>query len=193
MQPAWSRISIVAGVAAVAAAVSAFAAPAGATRAHAGAQVVDKIYSCLTKPRRLFFVGAQVRLPPGGQVPAGPAMATVTTADDHRFQVVFKDVKNSLKVDRSICRPSSHRLPLKPAGLSLDQTVSRDFVGHITGKCPVRTKRVLVHFRVSTTGGTPTRSLFAVRKDSAKGKPRAFFKWSPRKISDYLAESCTTY
>jgi hypothetical protein len=193
MQPSWGRISIVVGAAAVAATGSAFAAPAGATRAHAGAQVVDKTYSCLTKPRRLFFVGAQVRLPPGGQVPAGPAMATVTTADDHRFQIVFKDVKDSLKVDKSICRPSSRRLPLKPAGLALDQTVSRDFVGHITGKCPVRTKRVLVHFRVSTTAGTPTHALLAVRKDSAKGKPLAFFKWSPRKISDYLAESCTTY
>ena len=193
MQPSWGRISILAGAVALAAAASAFAPPAGATRAHAGAHVVDKTYSCLTRPRRLFFVGAQVRLPPGGQVPAGPAMATVTTADDHRFQVVFKDVKNSLKVDRSICRPSSHRLPLEPAGLSLDQTVSRDFVGHITGKCPVRTKRVLIHFRVSTSGGTPTRALFAARKDSVQGKPLAFFKWSPRKISDYLAESCTTY
>jgi hypothetical protein len=193
MQPSWGRIAIVAGAAAVAATASALAPPAGATGAPAGAQVVDKTYSCLAKPRRLFFVGAQVRLPPGGQVQAGPAMATVTTADDHRFQVVFKDVKNSLKVDKSVCRPSSHRVALKPGGLALDQTVTRNFVGHITGKCPVRTKRVLVHFRVSLTGGSPSEALFAVRKDSTKGKPLAFFKWSPRKISDYLAESCTTY
>jgi hypothetical protein len=193
MQPSWGRISVVVGAAAVAASASAFAAPAGATRADASTQVVDKTYSCLAKPRRLFFVGAQVRLPPGGQVPAGPAMATVSTANDHRFQVVFKDVKNSLKVDRSICRPSPRRLPLKPAGLSLDQTVTRNLVGHMTGKCPVRTKRVLVHFRVSLTGGIPTRASLAVRRDSAKGKPLAFLRWSPRKISDYLAESCTTF
>jgi hypothetical protein len=193
MQPSRGRIVIAAGAVAAASAASAFAAPAGVTRTHAGARVVDKTYSCLAKPRRLFFFGTQVRLPPGGQVPAEPAMATVTTAADHAFQVVFKDMKNSLKVDKSVCRPSSHRLALKPAGLTLDQTVTPQFGAHITGKCPVHTKRVLVHFRVSMTGGTPARALLAVRQDSAKGRPLAFFKWSPRKISGYLAKNCTTY
>jgi hypothetical protein len=193
MQTSWGRVSIVAGVAAAAAAASAFVAPASAIRAHADAQVVEKTYSCRAAPHPVFFYGAQVRLPPGGQVAAGPAMATVTTADDHAFQVVFKDVKNSLKVDKSVCRPSSRRVALKPAGLALDQTVTRDLVGHMSGKCPTHAKRVLVHFRVSMTRGTPKQALLAVRNDSAKGHQLAFFKWSPRKISGYLANSCTTY
>ncbi len=191
-QPSWGRISIVAGAAAAAAA-GAFAAPAGATRAHAGTQVVDRTYSCRSAPHPDFIFGAQVRLPPGGQVAAGPAMATVTTANDHAFQVVFKDVKNSLRVDKSVCRPSSRRVALKPAGLALDQTITRNAGGQMSGKCPTHAKRVLVHFRVSLTAGTPKQALLAVRKDSAKGHQLAFFKWSPRKISDYLAESCTTY
>jgi hypothetical protein len=29
--------------------------------------------------------------------------------------------------------------------------------------------------------------------DDAKAKPLAFFKWSPDKITGYLAKSCTTY
>jgi hypothetical protein len=193
MQASLGRISIVAVTAAVAAAASAFAPPAGATRAHAGAQVVDKTYSCRSAPHPVFFYGAQVRLPPGGQVAAGPAMATVTTANDHAFQVVFKDVKNSLKVDKSVCRPSSRRVALKPAGLALDQTVTRNLGGQMSGKCPTHAKRVLVHFRVSMTAGTPKQALLAVRNDSAKGRQLAFFKWSPRKISGYLAQSCTTY
>lgn len=193
MQPSWGRIVIVAAVVGEAAATSAYAASASAMRAHAGAQVVDKTYSCRVWRQHPFFFGTQVRLPPGGQVKAGPATATVTTAADHAFQVVFKDVKNSLKVDRSVCRLSSRRVALKPAGLALNQTVTPQFMGQLTGKCPTHAKRVLVHFRVAMTAGTPQRALLAVRKDGAKGRPLAFFKWSPRKISAYLAKSCTTY
>jgi hypothetical protein len=184
-QPCRGRTFIVAGAVAAAAAGSAFAAPAS--------HVVDKTYSCRSFPHQVFFVGAQVRLPPGGQVQAGPAMATVTTAADHAFQMVFKDVKKSLKVDKAICRPSSRRVALRPGRLPLNQTVTPDFMGHITGKCPTHTKRVLIHFRVSLAGGVPQRALFAVRKDTAKGRSLAFFKWAPRKISGYLAKSCTTY
>jgi hypothetical protein len=120
-------------------------------------------------------------------------MASVTTANDHAYQVVFKDVKNSLKVDKPVCSPSSRRVALKPSGLALFQTVTTHFVGHLNGNCPTRVKRVLVHFRITMTGGTPQRALFAVRKGDARGRPLAFFKWSPDKITGYLAKSCTTY
>ena len=193
MRASWRRISVVAGAAAATAVASAIPAFAGATRAHAGVEIVEKTYSCRSAPRPVFIYGAQVRLPPGGQVAAGPAMATVTTADDHAFQVVFKDVKNSLKVDRSVCRPSSRRAALKPAGLALDQTVTRNLVGHLSGKCPTHAKRLLVHFRIAMTGGTPERALLAVRQDKARSRPLAFLRWSPRKITDYVAQSCTTY
>ena len=119
--------------------------------------------------------------------------ASVTTANDHAFQVVFKDVKNSLKVDQPVCRPSSRQVVLKPAGLALFQTVTTHFMGHLNGNCPTRVQRVLVHFRITMTAGTPQRALFAVRKGDAKGRPLAFFKWSPDKITGYLAKSCTTY
>lgn len=192
MQPSRGRVVIAAAVV-VAAAASAYAAPAGATRARAGAQVVDKTYSCRVWRQHPFFFGTQVRLPPGAGGGAQPALASVTTAHDHAYQVVFKDVKNSLRVDRPVCRPSSRRVALKPAGLALFQTVTPQFVGHISGKCPTHVERVLVHFRIAMTKGTPERALFAVRKDDTRGRPIAFFRWSPSKITGYLANSCTTF
>jgi len=193
MQSSWGRIVLATAAVAVAVSTSAYAAPAGVTRAHAGEQAVDRTYSCRNAPHRVFFFGTQVRLPPGGQVAAGPAMASVTTAADHAFQVVFKDVKNSLRVDKSVCRPSSRRVALKPSGLAKDQTVTPSYAGHSSGKCPTHAKRVLVHFRIAMTGGAPERALLAVRQDRAKGRPLAFFNWSPRKVTDYLAKSCTTF
>ena len=188
-QPSWGRISIVAGAAAAAAA-GACAAPAGATRAHAGTQVVDRTYSCRSAPHPDFIFGAQVRLPPGGQVAAGPAMATVTTANDHAFQVVFKDVKNSLRVDKSPCRTSSRRIALRPAGLPLYETVTSHHLGHVNARCAAA-KRVLVRFRITMTGGKPERALFAVRNDALKGRQVEFLKWSASTITAYLSNGCT--
>jgi uncharacterized membrane protein len=192
MQSAWSRVVIAAAVA-LAVTASAYAAPRSTARAHVGAQVVDKTYSCRARGQNPFFFGTQVRLPATQYQKAQPAMATVITARDSAFQVVFKDVKNSLKVDTPVCRPSSRRVALKPAGLSLYQTVTPRLFGHLNGKCPTHVPRVLVHIRVSMTDGAPSRALFAVRKDDAKARPLAFFKWAPTKISGYLAGSCTVF
>ena len=193
MQPSWGRIVVVAAAAAVTATATAYTARASATQAPAGAQVVDKTYSCRVWRQHPFYFGTQVRLPATASGGAQPGLASVTTANDHAFQVVFKDVKNSLKVDQPVCRPSSRQVVLKPAGLALFQTVTTHLVGHLNGNCPTRVKRVLVHFRITMTAGTPQRALFAVRKGDAKGRPLAFFKWSPDKITGYLAKSCTTY
>ena len=193
MQSSWRRILIATAAVAAAVGASAYAAPASVTMVHAGGQVVDRTYSCRNAPHRVFFFGTQVRLPPGGQVAAGPAMASVTTAANHAFQVVFKDVKNSLRVDRSVCRPSLRRVALKPSGLARDQTVTPSYAGHSSGKCPTHTKRLLVRFRIAMSRGTPERAVLAVRQDRAKGRPLAFLNWSPRKITDYVAESCTTF
>ena len=193
MHPSWSRIVIVAAAAAVAATATAYTARASATQAPAGEQVVDKTYSCRVWRQHPFYFGTQVRLPATASGGAQPGLASVTTANDHAFQVVFKDVKNSLKVDQPVCRPSSRQVVLKPAGLALFQTVTTHLVGHLNGNCPTRVKRVLVHFRITMTGGTPERALFVVRKDDARARPLAFFKWSPDKITGYLAKSCTTY
>ena len=192
MQSVWSRIAIATAVV-LAAAASAYAASASTSRAHVGAQVVDRTYSCRVRGQSPFFFGTQVRLPATQYQKAQPAMATVITAADHAFQVVIKDVKNSLKVDAAVCRRSSRRVALKPAGLALYQTVTPQLFGHLNGKCPTHVPRVLVHIRVSVTDGTPSRALFVVRKDNAKARPLAFFKWSPTKISGYLAGSCAVF
>lgn len=191
LQPSWGRIVSVAVAFTVAATASAFAAPASATQAQA-TRVVDRTYSCHVWRRQPFIFGTQVRVPPGGQIAAQPAMASVTTAADHAYQVVFKDVKDSLRVDAAQCRPSSRRVALKPSGLRLYQTVTPQFEALLNGRCPTHVGRVLVRFRVSLTNGTPQRASFAVSKKGAK-RPLVFFKWSPKKISGYLAKSCTTF
>jgi hypothetical protein len=193
MRSFWRRIVIVAAGAAVAATATAYTAAASATRARTDAHVVDKTYSCRLWHQHPFFFDTQVRLPPSASGGAQPGYTTVTTARDHAYQLIFKDLKNSLKVDRSACRPSARGVALKPAGLALFQTATTQAFGHITGKCPTHVKRVLVHFRIAMTEGTPERALFAIRKDTAGGRPLAFFKWSPTKITGYLANNCTTF
>jgi hypothetical protein len=38
--------------------------------------------------------------------------------------------------------------------------------------------------------GKPERALVALRNDSQKSKPVAFYRWSPSKIVAYLGKTC---
>lgn len=199
MQPAWGRIVIATAGVAVFATASAYAAPASA-RVRAGSQVVDKTYSCRVARNHGVVVTASVRYSTGGSG-ARPAVATVTTvrkvvtrngAQQTLTQLGFEDVKNSLRVDKAVCNPSSRRVALKPTGLSLDQTVTPKFSQFVNITCPARANRVLVRVRISLTNGKPQQALLAVRRDDSKRRPVAFLKWAPRKITDYLADSCST-
>jgi hypothetical protein len=105
-------------------------------------------------------------------------------------QIGFEDVKNSFKVDKSVCKSSKRNVALKPSGLSLDQTVTLTGAGFMNLTCPARGTRVLVRVRIQTTAGAPQRALLSISKDDAKRRPFAFLKWSPSKISDYLADGC---
>lgn len=194
MQPAWGRIVIVAAAVAVVATASAYAAPATSTRARAGSQVVDKTYSCRAAAKHPVLIAAAVR-----SARNRPAVAAVTTVrkvvtrNGQRqtvTQLGFEDAKNSLRVDKSVCKPSSRRVALKPGGLSLDETVTPSFAANLSVGCPARADRVLVRMRIALTGGKPQRALLAIRRDDAKRRPVAFLNWSPRKITDYLAGDC---
>src|SRR5262249_51795804 len=103
----------------------------------------------------------------------------------------FQAVKNSLRVDQAICRRSSRKVALKPAGLPAFETVTPTFVGDIQARCAT-TKRVLVRFRITMKSHTPQRALIAVRDDGATLRKLAFFNWKPRRIASWLAKGCVS-
>jgi hypothetical protein len=162
-------------------------------------RVLDRTYTCRVRPQHYVDVNTNVFSPSsatgGYPVPAELWLDTVDkTAEVGGLravvpQVRFQSTKNSLSVDQALCRRSSHRIALRPAGLPLYQTVTPRFLGKIETRCAV-VKRVLVHFRITMIGGRPARALFVVGNDAAKTRPLEFIKWMPRKIRGYLGSSC---
>jgi hypothetical protein len=168
------------------------AAPASSTR------VVDRTYSCKVRPARYIDLESSVTLPPeNGQPRPGQVRVTTVKKGIQRNgitfyvpQVFFEDKKDSLDVDRSACRGSSRRVPLKTTGLPTPgETATPTHTGSVNGRCST-TKRVLMHLRVTMQNGRPEAALLAIRNDSEKSKPVAFYRWSPSKIVGYLGNSC---
>ena len=160
-------VAIVAAAVTVAAAASVSAAPASSK------QVVDRTYSCKVRPARYIDLESSVTLPPeNGQPRPGQVRVTTVKKGIQRNgitfyvpQVFFEEKKDSLDVDRSACRRSSRRVPLKTTGLPT----------------PGET---------ATPTHTGRKALLAVRNDSEKSKPVAFYRWSPSKIVAYLGKTC---
>jgi hypothetical protein len=167
-------------------------APASSTR------VVDRTYSCKVRPARYIDLEPSVTLPAENGQPR-PRLVRVTTVKKgiqrngitfYVPQVFFEEKKDSFDVDRSACHRSSRRVPLKPTGLPTPgETATPTHTGSVNGRCST-TKRVLVHLKVTMQNGTPETALLAVRNDSEKSKPVAFYRWSPSKIVGYLGNSC---
>jgi hypothetical protein len=183
-------VTVVAAIA-VAAAVSAHAAPTS---------VVDRTYSCKVRPQHYVDLNTSVTLPPAqnAQRPANLNLFTVKkTFNSNGFtfnlpQVLVQAAKNGLKIDRQTCRPSPRKVPLKPAGLPpRAQTVTPAYLGSIDERCGTA-KRVLVHLRLTLSGGVPTAALVAVRNDTQTRRPVEFLNWKPRKIKGYFAKSCVS-
>jgi len=160
--------------------------------------VIDRTYSCRVQVRGAVpavDVGAYVTLPPFPSGAPRLALAQVTTVRktiEGRFlvpQVFFRAAKSSFMVDRTACAPSSRHVPLRPAGLASNGTATASFEGGFNERC-VSSSRVLVHVRVSLKDDVPTRALLAVRNGDAKSRPLAFVRWSPSRITSYLATSC---
>lgn len=185
-------------VAAVVATASAYAATAASTRARSGSHVLDSTYSCRVRSSHYIDIDTSVHLPPfqGRPQPATMWLDTVDkfvkvpgqTAPERVPQLFFTDGKNSLRVDRAACSRSSRAAPLKSAGLASDGTITPSWRGRIDARCATskRAKRVLVHFRIEITDGTPQSALVAFRNDDAKHRPLEFINWRPRKITVYL-------
>jgi hypothetical protein len=176
---------------AVTAVVSAHAAPTSA---------VDRTYSCKVRPQRYIDLNTSVTLPPKQSVqrPANLNLFTVKKTfkqngyDFNLPQVFFEAAKGTNpKIDRPTCRPSSRKVALKPSGLRLTDTVTRQYLGFFDQRC-VTAKRVLVHVRLTLSGGVPVAGLVAVRDDNRTRRPVEFLDWKPRKIKGYFGKSCVS-
>jgi hypothetical protein len=185
-------IGLIGVVVAVTVVANAAAAPASSTR------VVDRTYSCKVRPARYIDLESSVTLPPeNGQPRPGQVRVTTVKRGIQRNgitfyvpQVFIEEKKDSFEVDRSACRPSSRRVPLKPTGLPTPgETATPSHTGSINGRCSTA-KRVLVHLKITMENARPEKALVALRNDSEKSKPVAFYRWSPSKIVAYLGPTC---
>jgi len=168
------------------------AAPASSTR------VVDRTYSCKVRPARYIDLETSVTLPPeNGQPRPGQVRVTTVKKGIERNgmtfyvpQVFFEEKKDSLDIDRSACRRSSRRVPLKTTGLPTPgETATPTHTGSVNGRCSTA-RRVLVHLKITLQNGKPEKALLAVHNDNEKSKPIVFYRWSPSKIVGYLGNSC---
>lgn len=177
---------------AVTAAVSAHAAPTS---------VVDRTYSCKVRPQRYIDLNTSVTLPPTQDAPQRPANLNLFTVkktfkqNGFTFnlpQVFFQAAKGTNpKIDKPTCRPSSRKVALKPSGLRLTDTVTPRYLGFFDQRC-VTAKRVLVHVRITLSGGVPVAALVAVRNDNRTRRPVEFITWRSRKIKGYFGKSCVS-
>jgi hypothetical protein len=178
---------------AVTAVVSAHAAPTS---------VVDRTYTCKVRPQHYIDLNTSVTLPPTQDAPRRPANLNLFTVqktfkqngyDFNLPQIFFQAAKtNSFKIDKPTCRASSRKVVLKPSGLpSHPETVTPQYLGLFDQRC-VTAKRVLVHLRITVSGGVPVSALVAVRNDNEHRRPVEFINWKPRKIKGYFGKSCVS-
>jgi hypothetical protein len=181
------------------AAVGAHASSAASTRSTGSAATLDKTFSCRVRKQHFINLGASVTLPPVQNQPQ-PGVVSVTTVQktikDKTGVVVsisqlgFSARKNSLRIDTSTCRRVKQQIPLRSKGLSgPPNVVTPTLFGHDSEQCGAAA-RVLIRLRLRTTAGTPTHALLAIRNANTKRRPIAFYNWSPRKFSVYIANNC---
>jgi hypothetical protein len=205
----WRLTSLALGAAAVSAlaaasvlaAASIHSAPAGKTA------VVDRTISCRVAPTQYgVYVAAWVTIHRAADQnnPAYlfPANVGVTTwqrnakPNDPRSpligQLAFNSAKKGVFVDRVRCRSSKRRVPLGPARLPSNGTNTESFKGGIQQVCR-GAARILVHYRVTETGGVPQKAQVAVRDDNRRLTPLAYLDWTPKRVTTFTPISCSTY
>ena len=181
-------------------AVATVAVTAALSAQAASTGVVDRTYSCKVRPERYIDLNTSVTLPltQGTPRPANLNLFTVEktfSSNGFKFnlpQVIFRAAKDSLKIDRPTCRASSRKVALAPTGLPAHaETVTPQYLGLFDERC-VTAKRVLVHLRVTMSGGVPAAALVAVRNDDQKRRAIEFLNWKPRRIKGYFGKSCVS-
>ena len=198
----WRRVSAALGVIAVAA-VAATAVLAATAVSGAVPRVADETLSCAiqvrTSAHALDVSAVTENTNPAARTSAAyfdvytfTKKATSNPSSPFVPQVEFGSVLDSLKIDRSLCRPSHRSVALRPSGLTPNGTVTPTFQGGFEQRC-ITAARALIRFRLSEVGGVPTRAQVAIRDDNAKETPIAYVVWTPKRISYSLEDNCLPY
>ena len=181
-----------------AAAVGVHASSAAPTGPITHASTFDKTFSCRVRRQHFVNLTGSANLPStnGQRQPGGLYLTTVQKMREQNgalvtlTQVSLSARKNSLRIDMSTCNRVKRQIPLKPKGLPGPPiTLTPHHQGFDNERCGA-TARVLVRLQFKTTNGVPSHALFAVRNDSARSRPIAFYNWSPDKVSVYTANNC---
>lgn len=203
----WRRVSVaLALVSVMAIAAAAVLAASSASSGPASTRVVDRTISCpvqFLQNAHALDIGASTEidnttLPPAMRV-ANLDVFTVlrhTNPKDPRSffvpQLEFLSRKDSLKTDTPFCRGSRRHVPLRSAGLPSNGTLTPSFVGRVNVRC-IAAARALIRFRVTETGGVPTRAQVAIRNDDARTSPIAYLSWAPRRLTSFLENRCVPH
>lgn len=163
-------------------------------RIHLGQDVL------VPRPSRALHQPQRERHPPAGQRPAaagralpddGPEDARAKRRNGHADSSEPQRKEEQSEDRHGDLPPREHQIPLKPKGLGLLVTLTPHHQGFDNEQCGTAA-RVLVRLRLTSTAGTPTHALLAVRNDNAKKRPIAFYNWSPDKVNVYTGKSCTS-
>jgi hypothetical protein len=163
-----------------------------AARASVATTTVDRTFVCSVK-----FGGQSGRyldVAAGTKVRGEPAWSLIYTALKKRgtkfvTQLYFDSATQGLRVDASLCKHSSRRVALRSSKLKSGQTVTSNFVGYFSDRCPVA-RRALVRVRLRESGGIPVSAQVAVISDNPKKAPIADEIWSATRVRYFVANNC---
>lgn len=105
-------------------------------------------------------------------------------------QLSFGSASKGLRIDAALCKRSSARVPLHSSRLGAGQTVTSNFQGFFSSRCP-SARRVLVRIHLQKKNDLPVHAQIAVVSDNAKKSPIANIAWNPTRITYFLAGGCS--
>jgi hypothetical protein len=170
-------------------------ASAVAAYARVATTTVDRTFACSVEVGggRAPYVDVQAG---AKDPPANVAYASVYTANKKRgaaqvAQLGFGSNSKKLRIDAELCTHSSVHVALRSSRLRDGQTVTSNFQGYFSYRCP-SAHRALVRIRLQEKRGTPVHARIAVISDNARKSPIANVIWSPTRITYFVAKNCAT-
>jgi hypothetical protein len=196
----WRLTSIALAVVAIAA-VAAATALAATLASSPGKTTIDQTVSCTTalqgqRPVVWLWGNVRTRLTPVASMqvlPIGPTLLggvwKLPTPE-----LSFATAKDSFVIDHATCTPSRRRVPLAAAGLPASIPITTTFKGDFREICVVANRAhadpVLLHIRLTLSGGVPTHAELAAR-NAVTGKPFAYVAWTPTRVASFFASTCS--
>lgn len=167
---------------------------AAAAYARVGATTVDKSFACAVKlggPHAAYLnVAAGAKDPPANVAYWSLYLANKIKGNSTLAQMSFGSASKGLKIDGSLCKHSSAKVPLRSSRLNSENVVTSNYQGSFTSRCP-SARHALVRIQLQEKSGHPVHAKIAIISDNAKKSPIANIVWGPTKITYFLANGCS--